>query len=94
MTIVSYSAAIYLVPDLVIMAFRERFITYNLDYSRGLQSLITRQFHAVPQDQWPALAQSMDKDFQPLHIVLARIDDAGFTAPSRRVCAVGKTWCV
>lgn len=79
-TIVSYSAAIYLVPDLVVMAFRDRFVTYNLDYSRGLQSLITRQFHAVPQAQWPALAASMDKDFQPLHIVLARIDDAEFTA--------------
>ena len=38
-TIVSYSAAIYLVPDLVVMAFRDRFVTYNLDYSRGLQSL-------------------------------------------------------
>lgn len=79
-TIVSYSAAIYLVPDLVVMAFRDRFVTYNLDYSRGLQSLITRQFHAVPHEQWPALAASMDKDFQPLHIVLARIDDAKFTA--------------
>lgn len=79
-TIVSYSAAIYLVPDLVVMAFRERFVTYNLDYSRGLQSLITRQFHAAPHDQWPALAASMDKDFQPLHILLARIDSADFTA--------------
>ncbi|MCF4996808.1 two-component sensor histidine kinase [Pseudomonas syringae] len=82
-TIVSYSAAIYLVPDLVVMAFRERFVTYNLDYSRGLQSLITRQFQAVPQAQWPALAAQMDKEFKPLHIVLARIDDAHFTPDER-----------
>ena len=41
-TIVSYSAAIYLVPDLVVMAFRDRFVTYNLEFSRGLQSLITK----------------------------------------------------
>ncbi|MBV4473495.1 ATP-binding protein [Pseudomonas sp. B2M1-30] len=82
-TIVSYSAAMYLVPDLVVMGFRERFVTYNLDYSRGLQSLITKQFRAVPQEQWPALAASMDKDFQPLHIILAKIEDAEFTEPER-----------
>ncbi|VVM97042.1 Sensor protein RstB [Pseudomonas fluorescens] len=78
-TIVSYSAAIYLVPEVVIKLFHERFVTYNLDYSRGLQTLIVKQFHAVPQAQWPALAAEMDKEFQPLHIVLARTDDAEFT---------------
>ena len=79
-TIVSYSAAIYLVPDLVIKLFHERFVSYNLDYSRGLQSLIVKQFHGVPQAQWPGLAEQMDKEFAPLHIVLSPIDDADFTA--------------
>lgn len=78
-TIVSYSAAIYLVPEVVIKLFHERFVTYNLDYSRGLQTLIVKQFHAVPQAQWAALAAEMDEEFQPLHIVLARTDDAEFT---------------
>src|SRR5471030_1962728 len=78
-TIVSYSAAIYLVPDVVIKLFHERFVSYNLDYSRGLQTLIVKQFHAVPVEQWPALAAEMDKEFQPLQIVLARNDDADFT---------------
>ncbi len=78
-TIVSYSAAIYLVPDVVIKLFHERFVTYNLDYSRGLQTLIVKQFHAVPTDQWPALAAEMDKEFQPLHILLTRNDDAELT---------------
>ncbi|MCS3838971.1 two-component system OmpR family sensor kinase [Pseudomonas sp. JAI111] len=81
--IVSYSAAIYLVPDLVIKVFHERFVTYNLDYSRGLQTLIVKQFHAVPETQWPALATEMDKDFAPLHIVLSRPDDADFTLDER-----------
>lgn len=83
-TIVSYSAAIYLVPDLVVMAFRERFVTYNLDYSRGLQTLIARQFHAAPREQWPALAVSLNKDFQPLGIILAGIDSADFTPIERQ----------
>jgi len=78
-TIVSYSAAIYLVPDLVIKLFHERFMTYNLDYSRGLQTLIAKQFKAIPEAQWPALADEMDKEFQPLHIVLARSDSDDFT---------------
>jgi two-component system OmpR family sensor kinase len=78
-TIVSYSAAIYLVPDLVIKVFQERFVTYNLDYSRGLQTLIVKQFHAVPEAQWPALAAEMDKAFDPLRIVLSRNDDDGLT---------------
>jgi two-component system OmpR family sensor kinase len=74
-TIISYSAAIYLVPDLVIKVFQDRFLTYNLDYSRGLQTLIVKQFKAVPTEQWPALAAEMDKEFHPLHIVLSANDD-------------------
>ncbi|MBC3349032.1 two-component sensor histidine kinase [Pseudomonas sp. SWRI196] len=79
-TIVSYSAAIYLMPELVVRLFHERFLNYNLDYSRGLQTLMVRQFHNVPSEQWPALAAQMDKEFEPLRIELAAIDDAGFSA--------------
>ncbi|MGY2342042.1 ATP-binding protein [Pseudomonas sp. SDO5532_S415] len=78
-TIISYSAAIYLVPDLVIKVFQERFLTYNLDYSRGLQTLIVKQFKAVPTEEWPALAAEMDKEFHPLHIVLSANDDPDLT---------------
>lgn len=78
-TIVSYSAAIYLMPELVIRLFHERFLTYNLDYSRGLQTLMVKQFHAAPVAQWPALAAQMDKEFDPLRIELASIDDSGFS---------------
>lgn len=79
-TIVSYSAAIYLMPELVIRLFQDRFMTYNLDYSRGLQTLMVKQFRAVPSEQWPALAAQMDKEFEPLRIELAAVDDGGFSA--------------
>lgn len=82
-TIVSFSAAIYPVPDPVIKVFHERFVTYNLDYSRGLQTLIVKQFRTVPVEQWPALAAEMDKEFQPLHIILTRNDDTEFTPDER-----------
>ncbi|WP_417695196.1 ATP-binding protein [Pseudomonas sp.] len=78
-TIVSYSAAIYLMPELVVRLFHERFLSYNLDYSRGLQTLMVRQFHNVPSEQWPALAAQMDKEFEPLRIELAAIEDEGFS---------------
>src|SRR5690606_23032742 len=65
--------------DVVIKVFQERFVTYNLDYSRGLQTLIVKQFHAVPEAQWPALASEMDKEFNPLRIVLTGSDDPGLT---------------
>ncbi|EJL03309.1 sensor histidine kinase RpeA [Pseudomonas fluorescens Q2-87] len=78
-TIVSYSAAIYLMPELVIRLFHERFLTYNLDYSRGLQTLLVKQFRAVPSEQWPALAAQMDQEFDPLRIELVAIDDGGFS---------------
>ncbi|MEB0045265.1 MULTISPECIES: ATP-binding protein [unclassified Pseudomonas] len=89
-TIVSYSAAIYLVPDFVVKVFHERFVTYNLDYSRGLQSLIVKQFKAVPTAQWPALAAEMDQDFQPLDIVLTTNDDADFTLEEREHLQLGE----
>ncbi|MEH6352892.1 ATP-binding protein [Pseudomonas sp. 3JA] len=82
-TIVSYSAAIYLMPELVIRLFQDRFMTYNLDYSRGLQTLMVKQFRAVPSEQWPVLAAQMDKEFEPLRIELAAIDDGGFSADER-----------
>ncbi|MEZ1314709.1 ATP-binding protein [Pseudomonas fluorescens] len=83
-TIVSYSAAIYLVPDVVVKLFQERFVTYNLDYSRGLQTLMVKQFKAVPETEWPALAAEMDKQFDPLHIVLSRNDDDGLTLAEQK----------
>src|SRR5207253_11105820 len=76
----TFSAAIYLIPDLVIKVFHERFVNYNLDQSRGLQNLIVKQFHAVPAEQWQALATEMDQQFRPLQVALVRNDDPDFSA--------------
>ncbi|AMB84716.1 histidine kinase [Pseudomonas agarici] len=82
-TMVTYSAAIYLVPELVIGLFRDRFMGYNIDQSRGMQELLVRQFQAVPNEQWPALAIELDKSFAPLRVALARIDDISFSEPEQ-----------
>ncbi|MCD9573092.1 ATP-binding protein [Pseudomonas protegens] len=78
-TIIAFSAAIYLIPDLVIKVFHERFLDYNLDQSRGLQSLIVKQFRALPAQQWPTLVKEMDEEFHPLQVALVRIDDPDFS---------------
>ncbi|NVZ99319.1 ATP-binding protein [Pseudomonas gingeri] len=83
-TIVTFSAAIYLVPDLVIELFRERFMSYNIDQSRGMQGLLVKQFHEVPNGQWPALAIELDKSFAPLRVALIRIDDISFSEPEQK----------
>ena len=82
-TIVTFSAAIYLVPDLVVMVFHERFSSYNLDHSRGVQNLLVKQFQGVPSAQWPALAAELDQQFSPLQIAVVPISDEGFTAHER-----------
>lgn len=89
-TIVTFSAAIYLIPDLVIKVFHERFLNYNLDHSRGLQTLVVKQFHGVPVEQWPTLAKQLDEDFQPLHVSLVAIDDEGFSLDERARLARGE----
>lgn len=89
-TIVTFSAAIYLIPDLVIKVFHERFLNYNLDHSRGLQTLVVKQFHGVPVEQWPTLAKQLDEDFQPLHVSLVALDDEGFSLDERARLARGE----
>ncbi|KAF0866786.1 ATP-binding protein [Pseudomonas sp. LD120] len=90
-TIVAFSAAIYLIPDLVIKVFHERFVDYNLEHSRGLQGLIVKQFHAAPMAQWPALATELDEAFRPLQVALARIDDPNFNDDERDRLQRGET---
>ena len=52
-TIVTFSAAIYLVPDLVVKVFHERFSSYNLDHSRGVQNLLVKQFQGATAEHDP-----------------------------------------
>ncbi|WP_248795745.1 ATP-binding protein [Pseudomonas sp. MWU13-2105] len=89
-TIVTFSAAIYLVPELVIGVFHERFMRYNMDQSRGLQSLLVEQFRQVPEERWQAMATQLDQRFAPLQVALVRVDDMTFSAPEQRRLRAGE----
>ena len=64
--IVAYAGALLFIPDTIVGLFQERFMAYNLSQTKGVQSLIVRQFHQAPQAQWPAVAKALADDFAPL----------------------------
>ncbi|MBC3467839.1 ATP-binding protein [Pseudomonas sp. RW10S2] len=81
--IVAYAGALLLIPDAIVGAFHERFMAYNLDQAKGVQSLIVRQFHQAPRKQWPSVEQDLAAAFAPLQVQLLRMDAADL-APQER----------
>ncbi len=81
--IVAYAGALLLIPDAIVGAFHERFMAYNLDQAKGVQSLIVRQFHQAPREQWPSVEQDLASAFAPLQVQLLRMDAADL-APQER----------
>ncbi|MGY2293063.1 ATP-binding protein [Pseudomonas sp. SDO528_S397] len=84
-TIVTYSAAIYLIPRVVIQLFEHRYMSYNIEQSRGLQSLIVQEYHRVPMAQWANVTLRLSADFAPLKLQLLRIQDASYTPEEQRL---------
>jgi two-component system OmpR family sensor kinase len=78
--IVAYAGALLFIPDSIVGLFHERFMAYNLDQTKGVQSLIVRQFHQAPQEQWPAVERDLADAFAPLEVKLLRMDQADLSA--------------
>ena len=74
--IVAYAGALLFIPDTIVGLFQDRFMAYNLGQTKGVQSLIVRQFHQVPKAQWPAVEQALAQDFAPLPVPLMRMPEA------------------
>ena len=89
-TMVTFGAAIYLVPELIVTVFHERFMHYNVDMSRGMQTLLVKQFHPLPAEQWPTLARELDTKFSPLRVNLLSINDPKFNARERHQLEQGQ----
>jgi len=78
--IVAYAGALLFIPDSIVGLFHERFMAYNLDQTKGVQSLIVRQFHQAPQEQWPAVERDLANAFAPLEVKQLRMDQADLSA--------------
>ena len=79
-TIVTFAMGIFLVPGVVVNLFHDRFVSYNVDMSRGMQALLVKQFHQLPAEQWPDLARELDTQFKPMRVNLLPITDPKFNA--------------
>ncbi len=90
LTIVTYSAAIYLIPMGIIEVFHNRYMTYNIEQSRGLQSLIVRQYHSRPVERWSEVTEQLSRDFAPLKVQLMHRQDARYTPDEERLLEQGK----
>lgn len=58
-TIVTYSAAIFLIPKLVIQLFEHRYLDYNAEQSRGMQTLIVKQYLRAPVERWSQVTEQL-----------------------------------
>ncbi|MBJ2260469.1 ATP-binding protein [Pseudomonas sp. MF6787] len=90
LTIVTYSAAIYLIPMGIIEVFHDRYMNYNIEQSRGLQSLIVRQYHSRPLERWSEVTDQLARDFAPLKVQLMHRQDARYTPDEERLLEQGK----
>nr|WP_314485201.1 ATP-binding protein [uncultured Pseudomonas sp.] len=89
-TIFTFAAAIYAVPELIVSLFHERFVSYNVDMSRGMQTLLVKQFKERPVEQWSALAHELDEQFKPIRVNLLPITAPKFDAREQEQLAQGQ----
>lgn len=87
--IVAYAGALLLIPDAIVGLFHERFMAYNLDQAKDVQTLIVRQFQQTPQAQWPALEKDLATAFSPLEVSLQRIDQVDLAPEEKTRLAQG-----
>ncbi len=89
-TIVTYSAAIYLIPKLVIQLFEHRYLNYNVEQSRGQQTLIVKQYLRAPVERWSQVTEQLGREFAPQKVQLLLRQDASFTPEEEHLLEQGK----
>ncbi|MEB0108890.1 MULTISPECIES: ATP-binding protein [unclassified Pseudomonas] len=89
-TIVTYSAAIYLIPKLTVQLFEHRYLDYNIEQSRGQQKLIVKQYLRAPVERWSQVTEQLDRDFAPQKVHLLLRKDASFTPAEEKLLEQGK----
>ncbi|WP_286902275.1 MULTISPECIES: ATP-binding protein [Pseudomonas] len=89
-TIVAYAGSIFLIPELILHVFHDRYIAYNQDQARGVQRLIVNQFHLKHRDSWPQVAEALNTDFAPLSIELRRRADLDLNAEEQAHLQAGQ----
>jgi len=89
-TIITFSAAIFLIPKLVIQLFEHRYMDYNIEQTRGLQKLIVKQYLRAPVEHWSHVTEQLNRDFAPLQVKLLLRQDASYTPEEEQLLEHGK----
>ncbi|MCP2053205.1 UNVERIFIED_ORG: two-component system OmpR family sensor kinase [Pseudomonas fluorescens] len=89
-TIITFSAAIFLIPKLVIQLFEHRYMDYNVEQTRGLQKLIVKQYLRAPVERWSHVTEQLNRDFAPLQVKLLLRQDASYTPDEEQLLEHGK----
>jgi len=89
-TIITFSAAIFLIPRLVIQLFEHRYMDYNVEQTRGLQTLIVKQYLRAPVERWSQVTEQLGRDFAPLKVKLLLRQDASYTPAEEKLLEQGK----
>jgi len=88
--IAAYAGALLFIPDTIVGLFHDRFMAYNLEQAKGVQSLLVRQFQQAPREQWPEVERQLAESFAPLQIKLQRMDQAGLSTQELARLAQGQ----
>lgn len=81
--VITFSASNYLVPELLIHLFNERYVSFNQAMARGDLALIRQRFNETPKQDWPALAGSLNEAYAPIELELLRVTDPSISAEER-----------
>lgn len=90
-TIVTYSAAIYPAPTLVIQLFEHRYVNYNIEQTRGQQKLIVKQYLRAPVERWSQVTDQLGREFAPLRVQLLLRQDASYTPAEEKLLEQGRS---
>ncbi|MEE4151324.1 ATP-binding protein [Pseudomonas viridiflava] len=88
--LVTYTVALYAVPELVLKVFEERNLTYNHEQVRGTLKLIKTRFTQVPQTSWPQVEHELQEDFAPLQLRVLAITDPSLSDCERTELEQGR----
>jgi len=88
--LVTYTVALYAVPELVLKVFEERNLTYNHEQVRGTLKLIKTRFTQVSQISWPQVEHELQEDFAPLQLRVLAITDPSLSDCERTELEQGR----
>ncbi|WP_122409855.1 ATP-binding protein [Pseudomonas viridiflava] len=88
--LVTYTVALYAVPELVLKVFEERNLTYNHEQVRGTLKLIKTRFTQVPHTSWPQVEHELQEDFAPLQLRVLTITDPSLSDCERTELEQGR----